>query len=182
MSVSSRSKFLFLSLLMLAGTGLAEAATYQNPADPLRFTIPPGWRVRAETVNGARQLRVIPPKADQRERAAIDVSVKIRRLGRKESLESLARRYRQAENDREAASSVKLDNKTGRLLLDYREGRFVSNRLWIVRRNLHVFLRLDKNRVIEARCAANASEYRAWHRPLELVCLSLVPVRRGAPR
>ncbi|GGY26419.1 hypothetical protein [Paludibacterium paludis] len=165
---------------ILASAG-ALAGSYQDNKDPVRFSVPAGWRVRAESVDGVRQLRVIPPKADMRERAAIDVSVRVRRLGRRQSLESIARDYRKPFNDREAAS-VRFDPAAGRLLLDYREGRFVSGRLWIVRRNLHVFLRLDKKRVIEAKCAANASEYKAWRRQLETVCLSVAAVRKAGAR
>ncbi|BEV71453.1 hypothetical protein THUN1379_09350 [Paludibacterium sp. THUN1379] len=146
--------------------------TYTDPVSAIQMQVPAGWRVRAETFNGVRQLRVVPPKADQRERAAIDVVVRLRPWRRGESLSGLAASFRNQRGDREAAQVVRYLPKAGRLVLDYREGRYVSGRLWIVRRNLHLFQRKDRTRVLEARCAANASEYKTYRKSLELICYS----------
>jgi hypothetical protein len=145
---------------------------YTDAYSGLQLTVPAGWRVRAETLNGIRQLRVVPPKADQRERAAIDVTVRLRPWLPGETLAGLANRFRQQDGDREAAQTVHYSPKSGRLVLDYREGRYVSEQLWIVRRNLHIFQREDRKKVLEARCAANASEYRTYRKNLELLCYS----------
>ncbi|UTH74542.1 hypothetical protein [Chromobacterium sp. IIBBL 290-4] len=118
-------------------------------------------------------LRVIPPKADQRERAAIEVQIGLRKLARKETLAKLAAQLRSEDGDREAANFVRLNQKTGRLVTEYRDGRFVSNRLWIVRHNLHVMQLVDKSRLLEARCTANASEFRTYRRQMEAICLSV---------
>ncbi|POA96773.1 hypothetical protein C2134_20410, partial [Chromobacterium sinusclupearum] len=60
-----------------------------------------------------------------------------------------------------------------RLVTEYRDGRFVSNRLWIVRHNLQVIQLVDKSRLLEARCTANASEFRTYRRQMEAICLSV---------
>lgn len=145
---------------------------YADPISGLQLTVPTGWRVRAETLNGIRQLRVVPPKADQRERAAIDVTIRLRPWLSGETLAKLAADYREQDGDREAAQTVHYQPKAGRLVLDYREGRYVSDQLWIVRRNLHIFQREDKRRVLEARCAANASEFKSYRKNLQLLCYS----------
>jgi hypothetical protein len=146
---------------------------YQDAVSQLRLNLPQGWRVRAETLNGVRQLRVVPPKADQRERAAIDVVVRIRPLRRGESLESLARHYRTGRGDREAAQILRFTPKTGRLVAEYREGGYVSSRLWIVRQNLNLYQRVGKKRLLEVLCAANASEYKTYRHNLETICTSV---------
>lgn len=153
--------------------------SYTDAVTLLRLTVPSGWRVQAETLNGTRQLRVVPPKADQRERAAIDVTVTERKLGRRETLETMSRRLRSPANAREAASQLKLNEKAGRLSVEYREGHYVSSALWIVRQTLLVVQQTDKTHVIEARCAANASEYRTYHRYLEMLCNSVGKGRHG---
>ncbi|WP_024302356.1 hypothetical protein [Pseudogulbenkiania sp. MAI-1] len=167
----------FLALFSLLFALSAQAAGYIDPLDRLSFTVPSGWKVRSSRVDGVRTLRVVPPKADERERAAISVEIRKRRLRRGETLESLAERFRKADGDREPASLVRLAPTAGRLTVAYREGQFVSDSLWIMRRNLQVFLLTGRRDVIEARCAANASEYATYRRSLESVCLSLVVLK-----
>lgn len=167
-----------LALFLLLFAVVARGAAYLDPLDRLSFTVPTGWKVRVTRVDGVRTLRVVPPKADERERAAISVEIHRRRLERGETLETLAERYRRADGDREAASMVRWVPTAGRLTVSYREGQFVSDSLWIIRRNLQVFLLTGQHDVIEARCAANASEYHTYRRSLESVCLSLV-VQKG---
>jgi len=146
---------------------------YKDPVSQLRLNLPPGWHVRAETLNGIRQLSVIPPKADQRERAAIDVVIRVRPFAPRESLDRLAARYRTAQGDREAAEALRYTPKSGRLIVEYREGRYVSSQLWIVRRNLNLYQRIDKKRLLEVRCAANASEYKTYRHNLETICTTI---------
>ena len=146
---------------------------FVDQSSQLRLDVPPGWRVRAETLNGVRQLTVIPPKADQRERAAIHVVIRVRPFADDESLERLAADFRQAHGDREAATLWRYSPKVGRLVVEYREGRYVSGQLWIVRLNLGLYQRVDKNRLLEVHCAANASEYKTYRRNLEAICYSV---------
>lgn len=163
---------LLVSLIAALVPALVLAAPYTDARLGVRFNVPPGWRVQPETLRGERVLRVIPPKADQRERAAIDVSVRVGRVGRKDTLERFARRLSQPAGEREAARWVRLDDKVGRLGALYREGHFVDNHLWIVRNTLMVALQIGRTRA-EARCSATAAEYKTWRRPLESVCWSL---------
>lgn len=151
-----------------------ELVTYQDTASQLRLNLPVGWHVRAETLNGIRQLRVIPPKADQRERAAIDVIIRVRPFAPRESMDRLAKRYRSTRNDREAVEALRYTPKAGRLVVQFRAGRYVSSQLWIVRRNLNLYQRIDKKRLLEVRCAANASEYKTYRHNLETICTSVV--------
>ncbi|WP_028536048.1 hypothetical protein [Paludibacterium yongneupense] len=183
------SALLLLFLVAQSGAAVAPDArvahapvttfTYTDAATLLRLAVPTGWRVQAETLNGTRQLRVVPPKADQRERAAIDVTITVRRLARRESLERMARRMRTPDDDREAALLLKLNEKAGRLTVEYREGHYVSSSLWIVRQTLLVVQQTDKSHVVEARCAANASEYRTYRRFLETLCNSIGKARHS---
>jgi hypothetical protein len=179
---------LMASLLMLTSTVVAVAAppemhaprivknpafyVYADPGSRMRLNVPTGWRVRAETLNGVRQLRIVPAKADQRERAAIDVLVRIRPCVGNDALERLAEKFRQASGDREAAESVRLQSAQGRLVVEYREGSYVSNPLWIVRHHLSVYQRIDRRFLLEANCAANASEYKTYRHNLETICFS----------
>jgi hypothetical protein len=151
----------------------ADVSLYRDAVSQLKLNLPLGWHVRAETLNGIRQLRVVPPKADQRERAAIDIVVRVRPFGARESLDRLARRYRSAGDDREAAEVLRYTPKSGRLQVVYREGRYVSSRLWIVRRNLNVYQRIDKKRLLEVRCAANVTEYKTYRHNLETICTTV---------
>ncbi|WP_434629069.1 hypothetical protein [Chromobacterium sp. CV08] len=166
-----------LGVLLLASP-LALATSYADPASQLRFTLPSGWKVRPVVVAGTRTLRVIPPKPDQRERAAIEVQIRVRKPRRGETLGNLATTFRQEDGDREAANFVRLNRRAGRLVTEYRDGRFVSNRLWIVRHNLHVIQLLDKNRLLEARCTANASEFKTYRRQMEAICLSVAVAKK----
>ena len=170
-------KHLFiLSLGLLSAQALASG--YTDPASKINFTLPPGWKVRSVVQEGVRLIKVIPPKADQRERAAIEVTLQEYKATRADSPERLQRRYRQADGDREAALYARLNAHTGRLVTEYREGRFVSGRLWIVRHNLHVFLPTPGKRLLEARCAANASEFKTYRHQMELICLSANSTRK----
>ncbi|QEL54577.1 hypothetical protein [Chromobacterium paludis] len=164
------------ALLLLSP--LALAANYTDPVSKIRFNLPPGWKVRPAIEEGGRVLRVIPPKPDQRERAAILVRIGLRKPKRGETLPRMAAAFRQESGDREAANFVRINSKAGRLVTEYRDGRFVSNRLWIVRHNLHVIQLLDRSHVLEARCTANASEFRTYRRQMESICLSAQWPRR----
>ncbi|MCD4485591.1 hypothetical protein LQR31_14025 [Chromobacterium vaccinii] len=170
--------FRMLVLGALLASPLALAATYADPVSKARFTLPPGWKVRASVANRIRVLKVIPPKADQRERAAIEVQIGVRKPGRSDTLPRLAAMFRQEDGDREAANFVRVNQKAGRLITEYRDGRFVSNRLWIVRHNLHVIQLVDKNRLLEARCTANASEFKTYRRQMESICLSVALAKK----
>ncbi|WP_293764788.1 hypothetical protein [uncultured Aquitalea sp.] len=165
--------FLLLSLPLLSW-----ASSYVDPVTRLSFTLPAGWKVRPARLDGLRVLRVIPPKPDQRERAAIEVTVVDRPQKRGDAPDRLARRFRQADDDREAAAFVRANPKTGRVVTEYREGSFVSGGLWIVRHNLHVFQPMPGKRIIEARCAANASEFKTYRRQMESICLSVNEVHK----
>jgi hypothetical protein len=150
-------------------------APYVDAVSRLRIAVPTGWLVRAETMNGVRQLRVVPPKADQRERAAIDVVIRVRPFEESDSLEHLTARFKVADEDREAAEVLRYTPKDHRLVVEYREGSYVSGQLWIVRHNLRVFQRINKKLMLEVQCAANASEYKTYRHSLETICLSVTP-------
>ncbi|WP_047238164.1 hypothetical protein [Chromobacterium subtsugae] len=163
---------------LLLGSSMAQAASYADPVSKVRFTLPPGWKVRPSITDGVRVLRVVPPKADQRERAAIEVQIGVRKPRRGDTLPRLAAAFRNEDGDREAANFVRVNPKAGRLVTEYRDGRFVSNRLWIVRHNLHVIQLVDRNRLLEARCTANASEFKTYRRQMEAICLSVALARK----
>ncbi|MCW3479167.1 hypothetical protein OL229_06260 [Neisseriaceae bacterium JH1-16] len=167
---------LVLSLLLVASP--VWAASYTDPRLPVRINVPAGWKVRPILVEGERRIKVVPPKADERERAAIEVVISQRRFSSGESLERTARQLRRADDDREPATAVKLNAKAGRLEADFRVGHFVTSDLWILQRVRLVQQRLDKSRLLEARCAANASEYKTYRHALESICQSLTVVKR----
>jgi len=171
-------RLLTLVFLFLLPAGPLWAASYVDPASKISFTLPAGWKVRSVVQEGVRLVKVVPPKADQRERAAIEVTLQERRQGRDDTPLSLQQRYRLADGDREAAVFVRVNTHTGRVVTEYREGRFVSGRLWIVRHNLHVFQPTSGKRILEARCAANASEFKTYRRQLESICLSASTARK----
>ncbi|MBV8679566.1 MAG: hypothetical protein JO338_03860 [Aquitalea sp.] len=167
---------LFSGLSLLASSVLA--GSFIDPASKISFTLPAGWKVRSVVQEGVRVIKVVPPKADQRERAAIEVTLQERRAGRADAPDRLLRRFRQADGDREAAVYTRLNPHSGRLVTEYREGRFVSGRLWIVRHNLQVFLPTPGKHVLEARCAANASEFKTYRHQMETICLSATSLRK----
>ncbi|MDN0077450.1 hypothetical protein QU481_21730 [Crenobacter sp. SG2303] len=167
-----------LVLLSLLTASPVWAASYSDPRLPIRINVPSGWKVRPVLVEGERRIKVVPPKADERERAAIEVLISQRRFAPGESLERTARHLRRPDDDREAASMIKLNSKAGRLDADYRVGRFVTSDLWILQRVRLVQQRIDKRQLIEARCAANASEYKTYRHALETICQSLMVVKR----
>jgi len=154
------------------------AASYTDPRLPVRINVPAGWKVRPVLIEGERRIKVVPPKADERERAAIEVLISQRRFASDESLERTAHQLRRADDDREAATMVRLNSKAGRLEADFRVGHFVTSDLWILQRVRLVQQRLDKRHLIEARCAANASEYKTYRHALESICQSLTVVKR----
>ncbi len=176
MTMHWQKHLLIFALGLLAGPVLA--ASFTDPASKISFTLPPGWKVRSVVQEGVRVIKVVPPKADQRERAAIEVTLQEYKAGRGDTPERLQRRYRQADGDREPALYTRLNPHSGRLVTEYREGRFVSGRLWIVRLNLHVFLPTPGKRMLEARCAANASEFKTYRHQMEAICLSATSLRK----
>ncbi|MDF0605943.1 hypothetical protein HZU77_009785 [Neisseriaceae bacterium TC5R-5] len=161
----------YLFSLLLSPT--VWAASYTDPQSKVHFTLPAGWKVRAGKQEGQRLLRVLPPKADQRERAAIEVVIQRRKPKRADTLPRLTQKFRHAEGSREAANFVRSNSHTGRLITEYRDGRLVANGLWIVRHNLHVVQLAGKQPLAEARCTANASEFKTYRRQMESICLSL---------
>jgi len=167
-----------LVLLSLLSTSPVWAASYTDSRLPIRINVPSGWKVRPVLVEGERRIKVVPPKADERERAAIEVLISQRRLATGESLERTAKQLRRSDDDREPATMVRLNSKVGRLEADYRVGRFVTSELWILQRVKLVQQRIDKRQLIEARCAANASEYKTYRHALETICQSLTVVKR----
>lgn len=165
---------LLLLFVWCAGVVLPASAAPARPkqADLLarvRVPLPAQWKLRKETVEGHLQWRAIPPHADQRERAVIDVTIAARRAGRKETPDAVWRRYRQPSGEREAAHLLR--KTPNRLVVEYREGGFVGGQLWIVRRQLRVFQWNGDGTLLDARCGANASEFRTWRRNLETICL-----------
>lgn len=176
MAMHWQKHILLLWLSLLTGTVLA--AGFVDPASKISFTLPAGWKVRSVVQEGVRVIKVVPPKADQRERAAIEVTLQEHPAGRDDSPERLQRRFRQADGDREAALYTRLNPHSGRLVTEYREGGFVSGRLWIMRHNLQVFLPTPGKRVLEARCAANASEFKTYRHQMETICLSATSLRK----
>ena len=176
MTMHWKKHLYILGISLMAGPVLA--ASFTDPASKISFTLPAGWKVRSVVQEGVRVIKVVPPKADQRERAAIEVTLQEYKAVRKDAPELFLRRYRKADGDREAALYARLNSHTGRLVTEYREGRFVSGRLWIVRHNLHVFLPTPGKRLLEARCAANASEFKTYRHQMEAICLSATSLRK----
>lgn len=147
------------------------ATVYTDSKLPVRFQVPAGWKVRPGVVDGKHALRVIPNKADQRERAAIEVIITRRTLKPKQTMTKYAEEQR---GDSEALSVLGYEWKKGRLETDFRGGQYVDNGLWIVRQTKMVLQRIEKTSgIIDARCAANAAEYRSYRRALESICKSI---------
>ncbi|RXZ44302.1 hypothetical protein [Crenobacter cavernae] len=170
--------FLPRFLILLTGLALAEpglAAVYRDPQGAVRFVVPDGWRVRTQRQDGVRQWKLVPPKADQRERAAIDVLIKVRPARGNESLDRLARRLKKGEGDREPALSLQYNKTEQRLFADVREGGFVSGRLWIMRREYRLYQKVGRKTMIEARCSATAAEFGHVRRALSSICASVRP-------
>lgn len=167
-------KFLAL-LICLSLCSLATAADYTDTKLPVHLKVPAQWKVRPALVDGRRALRIIPPEADQRERAAIDVVVFVATLPPKQSLSDYAKAKR---GKGEPISPLAYDAKRGRLETDYRDGRYVAGGLWIVQRTKMVLQRVDKTRLIDARCSANLTEYKTYRKALESICKSVQTVAR----
>lgn len=167
-------KFLIL-LMLLPLSCLATAAEYTDSKLPVRLNVPAQWKVRPTLVDGRRALRIIPPEADQRERAAIEVIVFIATLQPKQSLSDYAKAKR---GKGEPITPLAYDAKQGRLETDYRDGHYVSRGLWIVQRTKMVLQRVDKTRLIDARCSANLTEYKTYRKALESICKSVQTTAR----
>lgn len=167
------SVLLLLFAVLFAGP--AAAAVYRHPGLGLVLNVPPGWMVR---VAGSDGVRVLPPKQEDRERGGVDV--RIVRQALPGGLPALAARLRRADGAREAAQTLRLDKRSGRLLVSYREGRYVQNGLWIVSQRLVVWQQAPKQRYIKAQCTANAAEYSHYRRAFADLCQGMtLAVRAG---
>ncbi|MCP9758590.1 hypothetical protein EGI20_04570 [Aquitalea sp. S1-19] len=172
-----------LPVLLLCFPVWAWAAPYRDTVWPLTFDLPAQWQVTSKTEKKRRSLQVLPRRAEDRERGDARAVFSVRRLGKRDSLQRLTQPYRSARGGREAASRIELDEKRGRVLLDYRESENVQNGLWIVRRHQKVW-QLDKasRRVFEADCSANASEFKHYRQPFSSLCLKFaVSSKREQP-
>ena len=161
-----------LLAVLLSFPVLLHAAPFRHAGLGVSLAVPDGWKVRPAPDGG---LRVLPPKVEDRERSGVAVSVWRERLT---PLDRLAARYKKPQGAREAAIRSQLDRKAGRLVLEYREGEYVQNGLWIVRQHLRVVQQDGKQGVV-AECAANASEYHRYRRAFADLCLGLTV--RAAP-
>src|ERR1051325_5004701 len=83
-----------LPLLAVAASNKFATVTYRDPDGALHFSMPEGWKVHTGEANGQPQWKVRPRKADERERAAIRISIVLRPMARKESLERIARQLK----------------------------------------------------------------------------------------
>ncbi|SCK28879.1 hypothetical protein [Vogesella sp. LIG4] len=164
-------RLLFLSLLLAAA---AQAVPYRNPALGVSFELPAGWKVRPDSQGG---IRVLPPLAEDRERSGVAVRLWRERLQGREPMARLADGYRKPQGNREAAGKAELQRKTGRLVLEYREGEYVLNGLWILRSHLRV-VQQDGRSALYADCAANASEFHRYRKAFAALCLG-ASVARG---
>lgn len=158
---------------------LVHAAPYRHAGLGVALALPDGWKVRAAPEGG---VRVLPPKMEDRERSGVAVRVWRERFrGGAAALDKLAGGYRKAQGAREAAIRTRLDRQAGRLVLEYREGEYVQNGLWILRQHLQV-LQLDGKQVVTAECVANASEYHRYRRAFTDLCLGMnvrAPAAKG---
>ena len=166
------SVLLFFSLFALPSLA---ASVYSDSKLPVRFTVPDGWKVRATIADGQRALRVIPHEADQRERAAIEVIISLRSLKGDQTISEYAETQR---GKSESITPLAYEWRRGRLETDYRGGRYVSGGLWIMQRTKMVLQRVDKKRLIDARCMANLTEYKTYRKALESICKSVQVVTR----
>lgn len=160
-------------LLLLAST--VSAAPYRNPALGVSFDLPAGWKVRPDSQGG---IRVLPPQVEDRERSGVSVRLWRERLRGKEPMAKLADNYRKPQGEREVAGKVQLQRNIGRLVLEYREGEYVQNSLWIVRNHLRV-VQQDGRNALWADCAANASEFHRYRKAFAALCLGATVVRGG---
>lgn len=159
-----------LLAVLLSFPVLIHAAPYRHAGLGVVLSLPDGWKVRAAPEGG---VRVLPPKMEDRERSAVAVRVWRERLrGNANALDKLASRYRKPQGAREAAISTRLDRKAGRLVLEYREGEYVQNGLWILRQHLQV-IQQDGKQMVTAECVANASEYHRYRRAFADLCLGM---------
>lgn len=166
----------FLLFAVLLCTLNVQAAPYRHPELGISADLPAGWKVRPDAEHG---VRVLPPKAEDRERAGVTVRYWRERLRGKQPMQRLADSYRKPRGNREAASKVQLDERSGRLVLEYREGEYVQNSLWIVRRHLRV-VQQDGRQSVTADCAANASEFHRYRKAFVALCLGSTVRPAGA--
>lgn len=147
------------------------AASYHDPVWPVSVNAPAGWRLYAVKEQGVRKVKARAPLAEDRERGGVRVEYIARRPERRDALSRIASRYRKAEGAREAATQRLLDEKRGRLWLDYRQGEYVQNGLWIVRRHWQLWQRSVDGKVLyRADCSANASEFAKYRRAFDNLC------------
>lgn len=163
---------ILLPPLAVAASNKLATVTYRDPAGALHFSMPEGWKVHTGKANSQPQWKVRPRKADERERAAIRISIVLRPLARKESLERISRQLKAPKGDREPAINLQHNSKLGRLSAEYREGQFVTGGLWLVRHYLVTYQKVGKL-VIEASCSSTDAEYRQYRQQLNLVCGSV---------
>ena len=165
----------FLALLLLLPLHCLAASVYTDSKLPVRLNVPEHWKVRPTLVDGRHALRIIPPEADQRERAAIEVVIFIATLKPRESISDYAEAQR---GKSEPITPLMYETKRGRLETDYRGGRYVSRGLWIMQRTKMVLQRIDKNHLIDARCSANLTEYKTYRKALESICKSVQTTKK----
>ncbi len=168
-----RSHCLLLLALLLSAA--AHAGIYRNTDLGVSFELPAGWKVRPDSQGG---IRVLPPLLEDRERSGVSVRLWRERLRGKEPMARLAGGYRKPQGERDAAGKVQLDRKSGRLVLEYREGEYVQNSLWIVRSHLRV-VQQDGRSALFADCAANASEFHRYRKAFVALCLGASVSRAG---
>jgi hypothetical protein len=161
-----------LSPVLASAAPKLVAVPYHDPDGALSFVLPEGWRVHTVALNGKRQWRVVPRKADERERAAIRIWITLRTRVAKGFFDQQARKLKSADGDREAARSLGYNAAQGRLVAEYREGQFEAQGLWLVRRHLLVDQKAGRG-VIEAHCSAADAEFQHYKRQLNLVCASI---------
>jgi hypothetical protein len=175
-------RFLWFPLLLCLPFS-AWAAPYRDTVWPLSFELPAQWQLSVKNEKKRRSLLVLPRRMEDRERGDARAVFVMRRMSKRDTLQRLAKPYRKASGGREAASRIELDEKAGRVLLDYRESENVQNGLWIVRRHQKV-LQLDtaSRRLFEADCSANASEFKHYRQPFSSLCLKFsLNGKRGQP-
>jgi hypothetical protein len=158
--------------LLAAASNKFATATYRDPDGALHFSMPEGWKVHTGEANGQPQWKVRPRKADERERAAIRISIVLRPMARKESLERISRQLKAPKGGREPAINLQHHTRLGRLTAEYREGQFVTGGLWLVRHYVVTYQKIGKL-MIEASCSSTDAEYRHYRQQLNLVCGSV---------
>lgn len=168
----------FVLIVLFAGlfSGSVLAGVYRHAEMGVAIVLPAGWAVRSVQ---AEQLVVWPPKREDRERGGVAVLIARQALRGKEPLSRLAARFRRTDGAREAAQSVNLDKRGGRLVLSYREGQYVQHGLWIVSQRLVVWQPVGKGRFVRAQCSANAAEFARYRRAFTDICMGMTLSAKG---